>query len=342
MTKIKSFGDYPALLIRVKKILIEGQARIEDERVKIYWETGRLIHDHILKHKDRAEYGGEVINHLAGDLNIGPRMLHYCVQFAKTYPRLSIVNARSQLTWSHYRRLMGVSDQRKRQQLEKTINRNAWSSRELGSRIREEAGPPRQIAAGRPPSISTKPLTPLRGSLYTYALVKRPILGAQKESALMVDLGFGIFHHVDPRSVAQFTEGNIIQSTKKDDAFKYSKTDLTAKDLFTYQAYVEKVIDGDTLKVRFDLGFDIEVRQTLRLRGLDCPEMDTKEGQAAKAFVQSYIKEAQMIIVRSSRSDKYDRYLADVFIPQGKEPDPQTDIYLNNFLLEKSHAVRMD
>ncbi|PIW59045.1 MAG: hypothetical protein COW13_04840 [Candidatus Omnitrophica bacterium CG12_big_fil_rev_8_21_14_0_65_50_5] len=33
------------------------------------------------------------------------------------------------------------------------------------------------------------------------------------------------------------------------------------------------------------------------------------------------------IIIRSSKSDKYDRYLADVFIPQSEIPDPSTDIY---------------
>jgi len=99
---------------------------------------------------------------------------------------------------------------------------------------------------------------------------------------------------------------------------------------------VEKVIDGDTLKVRMDLGYDDSCRQVLRLRGIDCPEMDTKEGQEAKACVQSYIKEAQMIIVRSSKSDKYDRYLADIFIPQeGKD-----EIFLNNLLLVRGYAVR--
>ena len=73
-----------------------------------------------------------------------------------------------------------------------------------------------------------------------------------------------------------------------------------------------------------------------------------------------------MIIVRSSRSDKYDRYLADVFVPslqvedmkamerpadpggvsrgylnKKENLDSVTDIYLNNLLLETARAVRM-
>ena len=63
----------------------------------------------------------------------------------------------------------------------------------------------------------------------------------------------------------------------------------------------------------------------------------TMAGKEAKVIVQLYIKEAQRIVVRSSRSDKYDRYLADVYLP-GEEGK---DIYLNNFLLEHGHAERM-
>ena len=76
----------------------------------------------------------------------------------------------------------------------------------------------------------------------------------------------------------------------------------------------------------------------MRLRGIDCPEMDTKAGEAAKAFVQSHLKEASLIVLRSSRVDKYDRYLVDVFIA-AKEGD---DVFLNNLLLQEGHAQRMN
>jgi endonuclease YncB( thermonuclease family) len=107
------------------------------------------------------------------------------------------------------------------------------------------------------------------------------------------------------------------------------------------------------------------LREKLRLRGIDTPELGTKEGDAAKAFVQSCflkdssktlprplgdqlgagakgvsLKEASQIILRSSRSDKYDRYLADIFIPS---PTPGVgEVFLNNLLLEKGHAVRWE
>ncbi|MBI4710958.1 MAG: thermonuclease family protein [Candidatus Omnitrophica bacterium] len=53
--------------------------------------------------------------------------------------------------------------------------------------------------------------------------------------------------------------------------------------------------------------------------------------------MKSRIKQADEIILTSSRSDKYDRYLADVFYTDkdGKEQ------YLNNLLLEAGLAVKV-
>jgi len=45
--------EYAVLLNKVRKTLVEGQQRIEQERVRTYWETGKVIHIDILKHKDR-------------------------------------------------------------------------------------------------------------------------------------------------------------------------------------------------------------------------------------------------------------------------------------------------
>lgn len=347
-------------------MLIEGRRRIDQERVRIYWETGLLIHTHVLKNKDRAEYGAEVVVRLAKDTGVDKTVLHRCLRFARTYPRLPIVARGQQFSWSHYRKLITISDDKKRSALEEAAGRHQWSSEELAGRIRSRRLKGRTSQAEKSP-VPQKPLMPLRGELYTYRIIERPTLGPGEDSGLLVDCGFGFFRNVEPRAAAQLKKDDIVGSVPKEDAYRLMKTGRAAKDLFTYRAYVEKVVDGDTLKVRLDLGFDSWCRQVLRLRGLDCPEIDTKEGAAAKAFVQSYLKEASVIIARSSRSDKYDRYLADVFIPHpeksarypeqapkgrvegpadvfilaGEGPEAETDLYLNNLLLENGHAVRM-
>jgi len=280
-----------------------------------------------------------VVRRLSKDLNVDITVLNRCIRFARTYPRSKIYAARHKFTWTHYRELLAISDVSRRNQLEESARRHDWSSGELALRIKSIRSTPSEKTEDK--ALPEKPLTPLRGRLYTYKLVQRPALGADGEKELLLDLGFGIFRDMGPRLQARFASESIVESRPKEDSYSFYESDRTEKDLYTYTAYVEKVIDGDTLKVRLDLGFNVWTRQILRLRGIDCPEVGTSEGDEARNFVRSHLKEAQKIIVRSSRSDKYDRYLADVFIPQGGEPDPATDVYLNNFLLETGRARRV-
>jgi endonuclease YncB( thermonuclease family) len=333
---------YSALFHRVKVNLLEGQRRIETEKIRTYWETGWYIQQHILQNNGRAEYGAQVIEKLSEDLDIAVSVLKECRTFASRYSSPPIGRDRGQLRWSHFRKLMSITDKNERAALEEATEKNAWSSDELISRIKgrrkAEDAEVTEIDHKTPATDQfIDPLISLRGQFYTYQIFKRKVL-VTGTSELVLDLGFSNYRDVDQRLVSNFSAGDIVESKPRDDAYRFVKGSRTAKDLYTYQAYVEKVVDGDTLKVHIDLGFETWTRQTLRLRGIDCPELGTKDGEAAKAFVQSYFKEASQIILRSSRSDKYDRYLADVFIPQGGKPDPATDIFLNNFLLEKGHA----
>ena len=71
---------------------------------------------------------------------------------------------------------------------------------------------------------------------------------------------------------------------------------------------------------------------------LDCPEIDTADGKAAKRFVERLVADAKAITVHTTKPDKYDRYLADVFV----ETRDGEDVFLNNVLLEQGHAERKD
>lgn len=341
LQKIKN--PYDELLSEVRATLIAGQHQIESMRVKIYWKTGEQIHKHILKYAKRAEYGTEVIGQLAIDLNLDRTILNRCVKFVEKYPKLPISAGRHQFKWSHFRELIGITDDKERKRLEEAIQRNDWTSNELIARIkaqRTEVISKTTAAEPDPKPAKHDLLVPLRGELYTYKIIKRRRVEKPDEEVLSLDLGFGGSLDLSPRLQGQFKEGDFVVSTQNSDKYTYrKKKGTTDKDRFTYRASIEKIIDGDTLKVNFDLGFKTHLSHTLRLRGIDCPEMSTKEGAAAKIFVQSYIKEAQTILVRSFHDDKYGRYLADVFIlppASGKEY-----LYLNNLLLQNGHAVRM-
>ena len=101
--------------------------------------------------------------------------------------------------------------------------------------------------------------------------------------------------------------------------------------LYTYQAAVDRVVDGDTLWAEIDCGFDIWVRQKLRLRGIDAPELSREEGQRVRERVEKRVNEGPRVLVSTQRPDKYGRYLADLFLPDGG--------FLNGELVEQGEAV---
>ena len=82
------------------------------------------------------------------------------------------------------------------------------------------------------------------------------------------------------------------------------------------------VVDGDTLNVGVDLGLDVAHNITLRLYGINAPELTTPEGKTAKIWAiqwfQTHCPNNQFTVqtVKDQR-EKYGRYLADVFAPDG-------------------------
>lgn len=86
--------------------------------------------------------------------------------------------------------------------------------------------------------------------------------------------------------------------------------------LYQYSLKNTSVVDGDTLKADVDLGFGVLLAgKKIRLEHINCPEKDTPEGVAAKAFTTDWlIKGAADIIVsvKNHREDKYGRILGTV------------------------------
>ncbi len=108
---------------------------------------------------------------------------------------------------------------------------------------------------------------------------------------------------------------------------------------YTYKAIVKKVIDGDTIDLDIDCGFDIWTRQRVRLYGIDTPETRTKDidekikGNRAKEFVKNILPEGQEILITSESKGKYGRYLVTIFIEKkGRK------INLNKLLVAKKLA----
>lgn len=114
---------------------------------------------------------------------------------------------------------------------------------------------------------------------------------------------------------------------------------MTRPDPYCYPARVVRVIDGDTLDVRLDLGFGIARETRVRLLGINCPEVhgaSKTAGLAAKAFVEAVCKPGDELLVQSRAlqpaSDAFGRALAFVWVGEA-------DRTLNDLLIQKGFAV---
>jgi hypothetical protein len=331
---------YAELRRAVKLTLIKGQQAIDLAKVRTYHETGRLIREHLLANQNRADYGAKMILRLSADLKVDRSVLQRCDQFYRAFP---ICATWHKLAWAHFRELLPVADAKQRNVLATEANRNAWSVVELTQRIRALA-PREEIAAAAIPTVGQPPklLTPQRGTPGLHLIVDRG-------DGLAVDLGFKLYWPLTTDQAKRFAKGDIVRIAS-DDSIRLAPN-ATKTDLFTYAAQLPRVVDGDTLVVALEISPGVFIEQKLRLRGLDCLEMKTPEGRAAKRFVDALVANTTVVVINTTKPDKYDRYLADVFLRQAKdvaglvEPGPgsatpatglaETDeIFLNNALLE--------
>jgi len=97
-----------------------------------------------------------------------------------------------------------------------------------------------------------------------------------------------------------------------------------------YEYHVKKVnnvVDGDTIDVDIDLGFDISFSSRVRLAGIDTPESRTTNkaekvlGLEAKEYVKSKIKDAKEVVIKTEKmdsSEKYGRILGWLFLDGSK------------------------
>ena len=110
-----------------------------------------------------------------------------------------------------------------------------------------------------------------------------------------------------------------------------------------YEYFVEEVknvVDGDTIDVVIDLGFDILFASRVRLAGIDTPESRTKDkaekvlGLEAKEYLKKQLKDAKSVVIRTEKmnsSEKYGRILGWVYVNGESES-------LNNKMINDGYA----
>ena len=106
-----------------------------------------------------------------------------------------------------------------------------------------------------------------------------------------------------------------------------------------YKSKVVKIIDGDTIDVDIDLGFDIILaKQRIRLYGIDTPESRTRDkeekyyGKLSAAFLQKHCPKGSYITLKThlDKKGKFGRILGEIIVDGNN---------LNQQMIEENLAV---
>ena len=131
------------LYTEIKETLLasrqQAYAAINFAMVKSYWNIGRIIVEHEQSGSLRAEYGKHTLQELSERLTkeFGKGFtVRTLQQMRKFYVLFQNTNTLcSQLTWSHYRLLMTVENEKAREWYMNEAVAGAWSCRQLGRQI---------------------------------------------------------------------------------------------------------------------------------------------------------------------------------------------------------------
>tara|TARA_R110000787_G_scaffold100231_4_gene205157 strand:- start:11228 stop:11593 length:366 start_codon:yes stop_codon:yes gene_type:complete len=117
---------------------------------------------------------------------------------------------------------------------------------------------------------------------------------------------------------------------------------MSSNKLYHYRATVERVVDGDTIDVTLDLGFDLSMSARIRFVGINAPESRTRDlvekqkGLEAKRFVEDWLGGCEAVIVQTQldKKGKFGRILGNILNHEGA--------CLNDEMVSLGHATPYD
>ena len=114
--------------------------------------------------------------------------------------------------------------------------------------------------------------------------------------------------------------------------------------MYEYKCQVKRVVDGDTMDVILDLGFDIHHAVRVRMAGIDTPESRTRDkdekarGKLSKAFLKESIKGKKIVLktkIKDSKG-KFGRVIAEVWA----EFEEGSLRNINELMIKECYAVK--
>lgn len=334
-----SQASYEAVLSRLSELYQTAVLDMESRRgrgvLEAYWEAGQLVSS-LVGETARAAYGAKVVSRLAADLKqrlgrgFSERNLLQLRRFAREFSRDSL---RPELSWTHYREVLRLRDPEGRCLLLERAANNGLTNPALKRLVDQEL-----MTQGRLSRTLSRPSGELG-----LARVRRMAAVGGEASWLAVDLGFNVLREVSATALEGMRDGTLVHISNGARPRITAQPDVSSLP-WLYEAWLERVVDGDTLLVQVVLGLGAYSRQKLRLRGLDAAELGTAEGEAAKESLQQRLSGCRLLVLKTHGTDKYQRYVADVLYQKratSVERVQQSGSYLNQELLDDGLAARM-
>ncbi len=115
--------------------------------------------------------------------------------------------------------------------------------------------------------------------------------------------------------------------------------------MYYYKVEILRVVDGDTVDVRLDLGFNVWHKCRVRMVGINAPESRTRDleekarGLAAKEWLKLMLHDEMYDIqMQSEGTGKYGRVLGIFYKDMGKKKPSN----INEEMVKQGHAVGYD
>jgi predicted nuclease of restriction endonuclease-like (RecB) superfamily len=115
---------------------------VDNERVLMYWQIGKVIFEEEQQGQERATYGHFLIKSIAKEFQpkfgsgFSVRQLERYRQFYRVFPIASAL--RTQFNWTHYKTLLGIEHEDKKEFYIAEAEKNNWSARQLERQVNSQ------------------------------------------------------------------------------------------------------------------------------------------------------------------------------------------------------------
>ncbi len=254
--------QYSKLISDIKNLIEVGIDKSSKDNISrlttTYWQIGQRIAAESLSTK--SGYHNSILRGLSNELELERSTLSRCFNFFKTYKSAP---DNTVLSWSHYRELLTIKDDKLRNELEQKAKKENWSKERLIAAIRQ--------SQNQNPNSKTK--------------IERP-------------------------------------------------TEPT----YLYRAKVLEILDGDTMIVSIDLGFQVWKEQRIRLASLNAPEIYTEKGKKAYQFLLSKLGKIDQVLIKTRKLDIYGRYVGHIFY----DPNPTQNKLSSDEIFKKGNYLNQE